>query len=62
MREFALSASPKNGWTAVGRCDKGKAVFQLKHPDKGSIELSEKDIKPVLTVLGIVKATLKETK
>jgi len=62
MREFAVSVSPKSKWMAVGWCDKKKAVFQLKHSEKGSIELSEKDIKTILVLLGLVEATLGESK
>lgn len=58
-KDFAY-CSAKGAWAIIGQRDGKKAFFQLKHPEKGSIALSEKDIKPIMSVLGILETVLKE--
>ena len=59
MKDFAFN-SIKGGWTIIGARDSKKAAFTLKHPEKGNITLSEKDIKPIMSLLGILETTMKE--
>jgi hypothetical protein len=57
LKDAAISSG---NWTIVGKYNGRKAMLVLKHPDKASLPLSEKDLKPVVSVLDMVRTMMRE--
>jgi hypothetical protein len=57
LKDLAISSG---NWTIIGKYDGRKAALVLKNPDKTSLPLSEKDLKPLVTVLDMVRTMMTE--
>jgi hypothetical protein len=50
--------SPYGNWALIGKYNSKKALLTLKGSN-GSLSLSEKDIKPIVTLLGMIETYMK---
>jgi hypothetical protein len=57
LKDVAISSG---NWTIAGKYDGKQAALVLKNPDKPGLPLSEKDLKPIVTVLDMVRTMMKE--
>jgi hypothetical protein len=57
LKDAAISSG---NWTIAGKYDGRKAVLVLKNPDGVNLPLSEKDLKPVISVLDMVRTMMRE--
>jgi hypothetical protein len=59
MKSMAI-CSPTGAWAIIGKHNGKKAVLTLKHSEKGSIVLSEKDLRPIYIILGAAETTMSD--
>jgi hypothetical protein len=59
MKDTAL-LSANSDWALMGKRTDKKAFLTLKHPEKGSVRISEKDLKPIVTLLETMETIMKD--
>jgi hypothetical protein len=57
LKDLAIGS---DNWTISGKYGGRKATLVLKNPDKPSLPLSEKDLKPLVTVLDMIRTMMAE--